>query len=379
MQRCHVWQYFSKLDSDESKVKCKLCPQILSCGGKNSRLYNTMNVSKHLLLNYCHAVASGLTEVVSSGCTLEGNGIAPEVSSFKLNNNVVQSKPKQQTMKDAFSRHEKFKSTDAKAQVIIKAVGEIIVLVGLQFSMVEGQGFQKLMAVIEKKIHNLKDTMDDFMSLTVRFLHGPRDVHLYLDALPFTNDHHDANSVAEFVNDSLATWGLTGKVTAIVRDSAPNLRLAMEKKLKKDILRELEKLFPSKAPGESSSTSLLPIKMNDTYVLATCLDPRLLVKLQATAKLMKLEYLREPVVERSRDIYEYWHNNTKYLTLKKLALKYLCIPASSFESERLFSTCSFLVNNRSSKSRKSQNVDVPEKEPPIFAKCLSTRDFVPTE
>ncbi|KAJ8893121.1 hypothetical protein PR048_005704 [Dryococelus australis] len=44
--------------------------------------------------------------------------------------------------------------------------------------------------------------------------------------------------------------------------------------VKKDILRELKKQFPSKAPGESSSTSLLPIEMNDTYALVTCLDPR---------------------------------------------------------------------------------------------------------
>ncbi|KAJ8896414.1 hypothetical protein PR048_001758 [Dryococelus australis] len=52
-------------------------------------------------------------------------------------------------------------------------------------------------------------SMDDYMSLTVQFLHGPRD--------------------AEFLNDSRATWGLTGKVTATVRHSVPNLRLAIEK------------------------------------------------------------------------------------------------------------------------------------------------------
>ncbi|KAJ8896413.1 hypothetical protein PR048_001757 [Dryococelus australis] len=120
----HVWQYFSKLNSDESKVKCKLCSLILSRGGKNLRHYNTTNMSKHLLLNHRHAVATGSTEVVSSGCTLEGNGIAPEVSDAppaKCSRKDVQSKPKQQTMKDAFARHEKFKMYRCQSTARLRA------------------------------------------------------------------------------------------------------------------------------------------------------------------------------------------------------------------------------------------------------------------
>lgn len=50
-------------------------------------------------------------------------------------------------------------------------------------------------------------------------------------------------------------------------------------------------------------------------------------------------YLQEPVIEYSDDrdcLLRYWKESS-YLTLKEVALKFLCAPPSSVESERVFS------------------------------------------
>ncbi len=70
------------------------------------------------------------------------------------------------------------------------------------------------------------------------------------------------------------------------------------------------------------------------------------------------QYFEEPVISREKDPLEWWHENSKhYPGLAKLALKYLCITASSVPSERLFSKAGELVSHRRS-CLKPKNVDM---------------------
>ena len=65
---------------------------------------------------------------------------------------------------------------------------------------------------------------------------------------------------------------------------------------------------------------------------------------------IKLEfqcYRKEPVLDQDLDPLEYWNRcRHKYPFLIKLVKKYLCIPATSTEAERTFSSLGNLLSRR---------------------------------
>ena len=58
-------------------------------------------------------------------------------------------------------------------------------------------------------------------------------------------------------------------------------------------------------------------------------------------------YMTDPPLERSEEPLEYWINHKNvYPHLFKLAQQFLCTPASSVPSERVFSTCGEVVSKK---------------------------------
>ena len=44
-----VWQVFSKVETDKSKVKCNECSKVLGRGGEDPRNQGTSNMRRHLI------------------------------------------------------------------------------------------------------------------------------------------------------------------------------------------------------------------------------------------------------------------------------------------------------------------------------------------
>ena len=69
-----------------------------------------------------------------------------------------------------------------------------------------------------------------------------------------------------------------------------------------------------------------------------------------------LQYINEPCCK--MDVLDFWRKNeARFPLLALLAKKYLCIPASSVPSERIFSLAGYLVNKRRA-CLSAQNVDM---------------------
>ena len=61
-------------------------------------------------------------------------------------------------------------------------------------------------------------------------------------------------------------------------------------------------------------------------------------------------YIYQPCIDSDTKPLEWWKLNASFFpTLAKLAKKYLCIPATSVKSERVFSTGGYIINNFRSK------------------------------
>jgi hypothetical protein len=66
-----------------------------------------------------------------------------------------------------------------------------------------------------------------------------------------------------------------------------------------------------------------------------------------SATLMMRQYLELPHLRRGKNSLDFWKQHKMTLPeLYKLQLKYLCIPATSVPSERIFSKAGLLTNNR---------------------------------
>lgn len=66
---------------------------------------------------------------------------------------------------------------------------------------------------------------------------------------------------------------------------------------------------------------------------------------QPPAEVEVKKYLDEPLTPDEDTVFQYWET-APYPILKKLASKYLCVPAATVASEQLFSTCGSILNNR---------------------------------
>lgn len=73
-------------------------------------------------------------------------------------------------------------------------------------------------------------------------------------------------------------------------------------------------------------------------------------------------YLAEPQISHSMNSFEWWATREKrYPALAELARKYLCIPATSASSERVFSTAGNVVNSkRNYREREYSGIFIPE-------------------
>ena len=85
-------------------------------------------------------------------------------------------------------------------------------------------------------------------------------------------------------------------------------------------------------------------------VLQSTIDKRETTRKQVIEKSPSDElsvYLNLKNIESTSDVFVWWHDNgNAFPRLRKLALKYLIIPATSSLSERVFSTAGYLLGER---------------------------------
>ena len=132
-----VWKYFSVLENDITRAKCQLCGCLVSRGGNTKKSFSTTNLNNHLLRKHF--------EVLKKSCTEK-----PTAESFQENEKSIGSSPShlqklQVTIQKAFEKQLPYDFEHPQAKAITKCIGEMICADLQPFSVVEDDGFRRLM------------------------------------------------------------------------------------------------------------------------------------------------------------------------------------------------------------------------------------------
>ena len=119
-------------------------------------------------------------------------------------------------------------------------------------------------------------------------------------------------------------------------------------------MKEMEKdiSVSQLAQSDQTSTPIQPSKKIKLDVFAFIKEQELTISGSEITELTKIDqefdsYLKESVIMDKIDVFKWWkENKNKYPNLYELAIKYLCIPATSVPSERIFSKAGEIMSKK---------------------------------
>ncbi|KAH9628536.1 hypothetical protein HF086_001143 [Spodoptera exigua] len=122
-----------------------------------------------------------------------------------------------------------------------------------------------------------------------------------------------------------------------------------------------DQVLPSSSPAPNTPSTSITVAALDKDDIWEVVDKKLmessarLTPYASTAMMVK-QYIELPYLDRKCDPLQFW-NDKKCLfpQFSEIALKYLCIPASSVPSERLFSKAGILCNDRRNRLAPKKN------------------------
>ncbi len=246
-----VWQYFEICAQDVKIAICNVCKGQVNRGGTTAKTFGTTNLIRHLKVHHPKEHDEYQKSVDNAKQAKPSSLTQPSVKSFILK-------------KQSYSRD------SPKAQAITKKIMEFIVLDDQPFSVVEDQGFRRLIAHMDQRytlpsrryfsdvalpeiynavsahVHSLINaevryisfTTDiwsadvspiSMLSLTAQYIDADFELQkVLLHAQEFSGSH-TASALAMAFNEMLKTWNISkSKVHVIVRDNAANMCKAMQ-------------------------------------------------------------------------------------------------------------------------------------------------------
>ena len=244
-----VWKYFTLATPTSLSAACNICKQNVSRGGSSMTKYNTTNLIKHLKKHHAkeHAEFLQLNKTKEAG------------------DNTAQ----QLTLTDAFQRRNKFPKESLKALAITQKVLEFIVLDAQPMSVVEDEGFRRLLEHLEprhclpsrkyfsetalpdqyKKVceHISKEIKDvkamsfttdiwssavcpmSLLCLTVHWLDTSCTPHSAMLQAKNFHGSHTSDTISAAMKEMLDQFHIPlNKVHVILRDNASNMKRAMD-------------------------------------------------------------------------------------------------------------------------------------------------------
>lgn len=258
-----VWDYFRKLDSDQSKAVCLECDKILSLGSDKPRQQTVSGLKCHLSTCHKDINVMYLKRVADN----ESDNAAKKmkvVSETKVVTTHVQP-----TLKAVNERRVEWSDDNIIAQRIDKCIVDMIIVDMLPFTIVEGEAFKRLNfcdplgprryrlksekyyrmtlmpATYDKVVEKVQMQLNgaqwlsfttdiwsnptktcSLLSFTGHFLDGPVRRKIVLGAMVLEEDH-TAVYLASKLNEAMQKWGIQPKMHVGVRDNAANMISAM--------------------------------------------------------------------------------------------------------------------------------------------------------
>lgn len=245
-----IWKHFSICEDAHSKAVCNVCRERIPRGGSTPKSFNTTNLRKHLRNHPDEnkkLVAAEITEK-------ERKQAQSSTASTR-----------QVTVAECFERQKPYSVENPHYKEITNAVARMIALDFQPFSVVEDEGFKKLLQVLDPryqipsrkhfsetvipKIYEMKGkvkacidpipflafttdcwtsrAVDSYMSLTAHYIDEKFQRKLLVLDTMFVSERHAAQNLLSKILAVLEAWVIERKrVTCFVRDNAANITAA---------------------------------------------------------------------------------------------------------------------------------------------------------
>ena len=236
-KRSEIWNYFSISVSDEKKAVCHECQENVARGGDKTNSFNTSNLQKHLRNRH----PDKLRELEES----------EKEASKKKAAAKEQTSSSQATLEECLEWTRPYPIDHPVAQRITRFIAEMMALDCQPFSVVEDQGFVRLLnhlqphyqlpgrkyfssTMIPQLYDSCKKTVqkiidiwssrghDSVISFTAHFITDKytRD-HCLLQASKF-NERHTGDNIATMYSDCVSECKIESKIVCALRDGGSN-------------------------------------------------------------------------------------------------------------------------------------------------------------
>jgi len=246
-----IWVYFGVCDDDHSKAICKVCSEGIPRGGRTPKSFNTTNLRKHLR----HHPEENKKLMIAEAAEKQRKEARSSAASTY-----------QTTVGQCFERQKPYSTDSPRYKEITNAIAQMIAFDFQPFSVVEDEGFKRLLQVLDPRyqipsrkhfsetvIPKMYEEMkakvkacidpipfivfttdcwtsravDSYISLTAHYIDEKFNRHLLVLDTLLVSERHTAQNLLSKILAMLEAWEINQKrVTCFVRDNAANITAA---------------------------------------------------------------------------------------------------------------------------------------------------------
>lgn len=252
-KRSRIWAFYDEIEDDKTKVKCTLCNCLISRSGVG-RKASTTAMLNHVKIKHTEESKDLENETLRE--ISQNREPAASTSSSQSNATKIQ-----QTLFESFTT--KWDTTDSRAKEIHKAVAEMIAVDNQPISMLENNGFQRLIHTLKPKyqipsrkymseviipevytkvknviraeiakakaisittdIWTCMNNLLGFLSYTAHWLDEEFELQHRVLQMQHFRGPHTADNIRSVLSDLSVSWDIDTRIHLVLRDNGPNV------------------------------------------------------------------------------------------------------------------------------------------------------------
>ena len=185
-----IWAHFGICDDDKSKALCKICGERIPRGGKSPKSFNTTNLRRHLH----HHPEENMKLVVAENAEKER-----QQAQYLAHSSMASTC--QTTVAQCFERQKPYNMDNPHCKEITNTIARMLALDFQPFSMVEDEGFKRLLQVLDPHYHI--PSRKHFSEVVIPKIYQEMKVKACIDPIPFlafTTDCWTSRAIDSFIS-----------------------------------------------------------------------------------------------------------------------------------------------------------------------------------
>ncbi|XP_028168248.1 zinc finger BED domain-containing protein 4-like [Ostrinia furnacalis] len=378
-KKSRVWTFFDDIEGESSKVKCNQCQGIISRGGQG-RKANTTSMTNHIKYKHSELMPQLASSIKSSSnephsSVASVSQLEPLPPSPNPSTSSGSEIAKQQSIRESLTVQ--WSLQDSRSREISVAIGEMIALDNQPLSLVENTGFINLMKKLKpkyvlprewkllEKCLTLLKPFEEVTKIISSSCSSISEVIPHLKTLQkYLENYVDDDQDEQLIEmKTVLENGLKTRFQNLELNKLFSLATLLDPRYKLQFFNTehlvtvrsqflMEALKNSLGDDDDSDLSNDERNTDNTGSSEMTVHRNFwgVYQEMVTRKVHNIDdeksssahelhsYCALPVMKRNEDPFTWWHqNSSRYPEMSRIAKIYLCCPASTVYSERLFS------------------------------------------